>query len=418
MTLPTSLPTVELINDGYALCHPDDLTLLYGNPRFQEWLHVQTMNIPLNDVIETINIQRVLKRINKRGYYTLNLDNEEATIGQPLLLSLSFSKINWEGHTYVALHVRDKSQLKEKDALIKSHTKMIEKNNRELVRQTRQLEQKNEQLKALSSKLGKYLSPQVYNSIFTGENQVQVETYRKHLTIFFSDIEGFTDLTDSIEPEVLASILNQYLQAMSEIAHKYGGTIDKFIGDGILIFFGDPQSKGQKEDALACVLMALEMKKQMTYLRQRWQDQGIHKKLHIRMGINSGFCTVGNFGSENRLEYTVVGGQVNLASRLETLAEPDEILISYQTQALLGDNIHCESKGEVEVKGLPRPVQTYRVVDYNHEALGQRARELTETFDGFSFSLNLDHADKEKALQALRRLISQLELELLKPKGE
>jgi adenylate cyclase len=95
-----------------------------------------------------------------------------------------------------------------------------------------------------SHKLSKYLSPQVYASIFSGEKNVKIEAYRKKLTVFFSDIKGFTELTNRLEPEDLSSLLNSYLNEMSKIAVKYGGTIDKFVGDAILIFFGDPETKG------------------------------------------------------------------------------------------------------------------------------------------------------------------------------
>ena len=122
---------------------------------------------------------------------------------------------------------------------------------------------------------------------------------------------------------------------MSKIALKYGGTIDKFVGDAILIFFGDPETKGEKEDAIACVSMAIEMRKRMQYLRAQWENQGISNPLEIRIGINTGYCNVGNFGSEDRLDYTIIGGEVNLASRLESNAKTGEILVSHETFAFI-----------------------------------------------------------------------------------
>ena len=149
---------------------------------------------------------------------------------------------------------------------------------------------------------------------------MKIEAYRKKLTVFFSDIQGFTELTDRLEPEVLSYLINNYLNEMSNIALKYGGTIDKFVGDAILIFFGDPETKGEKEDATACVLMALEMRERMEHLRKKWEDNGISSSLRIRIGTNTGFCNVGKFGSEDRLDYAIIGGRVNLASRLEPSA--------------------------------------------------------------------------------------------------
>ena len=411
MSLFPPTPTVDILDDGYILCDQEQLQILYVNAKFAEWFPGCQSSSDLSEFIEGFDTNKALKRIGRRGYYTYTLENEDTRAGQPLLFFFSFKTAMLDGETYIFVHVYDHSMLKEKEALIQSHAKMIEKNNHELLRKTRLLEKKNEQLIALSSKLGKYLSPQVYNSIFTGEKQVRVETYRKHLTVFFSDIKGFTELTDSLEPEMLAGILNNYLHEMSEIAYKYGGTVDKFIGDGILIFFGDPTTQGQKEDALACMLMALEMRQRMEQLRRYWRTQGLNKELHIRMGINSGYCTVGNFGSENRMEYTVIGGQVNLASRLETLADPNEILISEHTYMLVQDKVECSSKGQVEVKGIARPIPIF-VVDEDQKQIAEESREVKEEFDGFSLQLDLAHADKEQTIRTLRRIIQQLELGL------
>jgi PAS domain S-box-containing protein len=225
-----------------------------------------------------------------------------------------------------------------------------------------QLAEKNQQLEALSGKLAKYLSRQVYDSIFEGRTEVRVQSYRKLLTVFFSDIQGFADLTDSMEAEPLSDLLNEYLGEMSAIAARHGGTLDKFIGDGIMIFFGDPDSKGSTEDAVACARMALEMRRRIEELRRDWYRRGVTHPLRVRMGINTGYCTVGNFGSEDRLDYTIVGGQVNAASRLEIAAEPDQILISHQTWALVRHEMECRPVGEIKVKGISRPLLTYAMV--------------------------------------------------------
>lgn len=225
-----------------------------------------------------------------------------------------------------------------------------------------QLAEKNQQLEALSAKLAKYLSRQVYDSIFEGRTEVRVQSYRKLLTVFFSDIQGFTDLTDMMEAEPLSDLLNEYLGEMSAIATRHGGTIDKFIGDGIMIFFGDPESRGSTEDAIACARMALEMRQRIEALRDDWYQRGVTQPLRVRIGMNTGYCTVGNFGSEDRLDYTIVGGQVNAASRLEACAEADQILISHQTWALVRSVMECEPVGEIKVKGIARPLLTYALV--------------------------------------------------------
>ena len=144
----------------------------------------------------------------------------------------------------------------------------------------------------------------------------QIKTARKKLTIFFSDVCDFTSITESLEAEDLSYVLNSYLNRMAEIVLKYGGTLDKFIGDAVMVFFGDPETKGTKEDALACVNMAIEMRESLPALRNTWKNEGIDCPLHIRMGMTTGYVTVGNFGSEARMDYTIVGSPVNLAARL------------------------------------------------------------------------------------------------------
>ena len=255
-------------------------------------------------------------------------------------------------------------------------------------------------IEELASKLSKYLSPQVYRSIFSGQKNVQIEANRKKLTVFFSDIKDFTELTDRLEPEVLSSLLNSYLNEMSKIALKYGGTIDKFVGDAILIFFGDPETKGEKADATSCVLMALEMRERMKFMRQIWEDEGISKPLNIRIGINTGYCNVGNFGSEDRLDYTIIGGEVNLASRLESNASVGQILVSHETYSLIKNSITCEEREEINVKGLAHKVRTYQVID-KKEKNEKGVTKLKDNYDGFSLSIDLDVSRKAEVIASL-----------------
>jgi class 3 adenylate cyclase len=222
---------------------------------------------------------------------------------------------------------------------------------------------KNKRLEALSNKLAKYLSPQVYNSIFSGEREVKLVSDRKRLTVFFSDIAGFTETADRLESEDLTQLLNHYLTEMSQIALAFGATIDKYVGDAIVAFFGDPETQGVKGDALACVKMAIAMQRRLRELKGVWRASGIEKPLECRIGINTGYCTVGNFGSEDRMDYTIIGGGVNLASRLETAAKPGQILISYETFAHVKDEIYCQERGKINVKGIAYPVATYEVID-------------------------------------------------------
>jgi class 3 adenylate cyclase len=279
-----------------------------------------------------------------------------------------------------------------------------------LVKAKSQIQHQREQSISLSHKLAKYLSPQVWQSIFTGERDVRLETQRKKLTIFFSDIKGFTELAEEMEPESLTELLNSYFNEMSQIALKYGGTIDKFVGDSIMIFFGDPTSRGPKEDTLACVAMAIEMRKHMKILRQKWQSQGIKTPLQIRIGMSTGYSTVGNFGAENRMDYTIIGKEVNLAARLEQLADPGEILISYETFSLVKDTVMCRDKGEITVKGFSRPVPIYQIVDFRRD-IGAGQSFIEHETGGFALYLDTDKVtDEEKDLvvRALERAAEKL----------
>lgn len=282
-------------------------------------------------------------------------------------------------------------------------------------RQGRRLEQAQqliniEQSKAadLASNLAKYLSPQVWESIFTGNQRVILETRRKKLTVFFSDICGFTELAEEMEAEALTDLLNNYLNEMSRIALQYGGTIDKFIGDSVMIFFGDPVSRGAKQDAEAAVSMAIAMRKHMKILRQQWRARGITRPLEIRMGLSTGYCTVGNFGADMRMDYTIIGREVNLASRLESAAAAGEILIPHETWSLIKDLIMCRDKGRIEVRGFSRPVQIYQVVDLRRD-LGSAPTFVEHELPGFSMYLdtnsirNYDKADVVKALERAAR---------------
>ena len=263
-------------------------------------------------------------------------------------------------------------------------------------------------IEELASKLSKYLSPQVYRSIFSGQKNVQIEANRKKLTVFFSDIKDFTELTDRLEPEVLSSLLNSYLNEMSKIALKYGGTIDKFVGDAILIFFGDPETNGEKADATSCVLMALEMRERMKFMRQIWEDEGISKPLNIRIGINTGYCNVGNFGSEDRLDYTIIGGEVNLASRLESNASVGQILVSHETYSLIKNSITCEEREEINVKGLAHKVRTYQVID-KKEKNEKGVTKLKDNYEGFSLSIDLDVSRKAEVIASLKNALAKIQ---------
>jgi adenylate cyclase len=273
-----------------------------------------------------------------------------------------------------------------------------------------ELAKKNRELEVLSNKLSKYLAPQVYNSIFTGEQEVELASQRKKLTVFFSDIADFTETTDKMESEDLTALLNQFLTEMSRVALACGATIDKYDGDRIMVFLGDPETRGVNQDAIVCVRMAIAMQKRLRELADIWLSMGIATPLRCRMGIHTGYCTVGNFGSEDRMDYTIVGSTVNLASRLEHEAPVGGILISYETYALVKNEIRCEARGRVRVKGIGYPIAVYEAMDLieNIEAQSQPLNaELLH------LKLQLDHRlmtaeEQREARQVLENALARL----------
>ena len=283
--------------------------------------------------------------------------------------------------------------------------------NESLLRETaaahKELAAKSSMLEQLSNQLSKYLSPQVYKSIFSGKQEVKITSRRKKLTVFFSDIVGFTETTDNLESEELSNLLNHYLTKMSKIALEHGATIDKYVGDAILIFFGDPESQGVKEDAKACVQMAIAMQRRMRELQIEWQDRGLEKPFQVRMGINTGFCTVGNFGSEDRMDYTIIGNEVNLAARLESHAEVGGILLAHETYSLVKDTILAEEQDVISVKGFSKPFQNYKVIGI-YDDLAGTGRVIRKEVDGLRLLVDLGEQDKTRMIQAIEEVLLQL----------
>ena len=271
-----------------------------------------------------------------------------------------------------------------------------------------EVEKKSKEVEAISTKLSKYLSPQIHEQIFSGKQDAEVKSNRKKLTMFFSDIVGFTSISDELESEEITNLLNFYLNEMSDIALEFGGTIDKYIGDGLMIFFGDPDTLGVEEDAKKCVEMAISMQKKMNELTGYWgKTFGLKKELQVRMGINTGFCTVGNFGSNDRLDYTAVGSAVNLASRLESAATPGAIMVSEETYLLVKQYFSFKDPKEIEIKGLLRKVKLYEL----EIETSVQDKIISIHRSNFDISINRKSITQED-LSEIKALLSELEVSL------
>jgi adenylate cyclase len=304
-----------------------------------------------------------------------------------------------EGGT-VAVYT-DISAIKNAEAEIREAKRKAELANALVNEQKRALE-------VLSTKLSKYLSPQVYSSIFIGQREVEIASSRKKLTVFFSDIADFTATTDDLESEELTGLLNHYLTEMSKIALEHGATIDKYIGDAIVAFFGDPESRGVKDDALACVNMAIAMQRRLRELQSDWRDSGMERPFQLRIGVNTGYCTVGNFGSEDRMDYTIIGSPVNLAARLQSYGEPGSILLSHETYSLVKEAIRAEEQASIQVKGFSKPIRNYKVVAQFDDPSDQTP-VMREEQAGLRIFMDFRKLDKARAVAALKSMLSKLE---------
>ena len=262
-----------------------------------------------------------------------------------------------------------------------------------------------------ANQLSRYAPVQLWQSIMKGESEAKIEYKRKKMTIFFSDIQGFTELSETLIPDDLAFLLNDYLSHMTEIAKQYEATVDKFMGDAILIFFGDPHTQGVEQDAKTCLEMAMAMRQQMKLLRERWIKMG-YPPLHIRMGISTGYCHVGNYGATHRMAYTIVGRDANLAARLQSAAEVDEILISEETHNLIKNDYLCAPKAPIFLKGIQGPVKTWQVMERYSTNKVDYQQWFDYEYKGFHLLLNLDEVQNfeyPQLIEVLEKMLKRIQ---------
>jgi adenylate cyclase len=349
---------IENSSEGFAFYDPDD-RLVLCNTRYRELLYPNSdIDIEPGTTFETVirgaaengHIVDTEGRIDEWIADRLSVHHDP---GQPRIQQrnggqwiLITERKTGDGGT-VAIY-SDITDLKQREE--------------EITRKSNDLEETNKILKKAQDQISKYIDPNVTEKIFKGEFTAELSHKRTKLTMFFSDIKDFTQFTDASDPEDVAKLLNEYLGEMAQIVRAWGGTIPQFTGDSIYAIFGAPDSKGELNDALSCVHMAVEMQERMKTLRKRWWNQGIQFPFEIRCGIHTGMANVGNYGSEGFMEYSAIGLNTNLASRLEQVCKPGEIYLSHSTWAMVKDEISCEEIGTIEVKGFHYPIRTYQVL--------------------------------------------------------
>ncbi|MDX1498076.1 MAG: adenylate/guanylate cyclase domain-containing protein [Salinisphaeraceae bacterium] len=236
---------------------------------------------------------------------------------------------------------------------------MHDRRSRCIYRDQRIIERQKASLERVQGQIRRYMPPAVAEQIIAGNEASIAEPKRQRVTVLFSDIVGFTDIADRVEPEVMTQVINEYMAAMSELIDAHQGTVNEFIGDGLMALFGAPDALDPETQAQQAIISAQAMQAKLPELNQHWRKLGLGEALQIRIGINTGMVSVGSYGSEGRMTYTAIGLQTNIAARIQSHCEPGGILISEASCHLVEDHIDCVPKGEVECKGVHFPVKVY-----------------------------------------------------------
>lgn len=391
----------------------DRLEIQRVNDNFKAFFPVlgNVANVPFPDVLERIGvpgaqIDAFVRDIQDKGTVlipeiTVDVDGEERV----------YSLLSTRTHDDVFSHLNGpQGQFVDRTAEARLRRER-EGLTAQLLEDQEIIEAKTRQLEDLAGRLAKYLSPQIYQSLFDSDQAEDHGHQRRNLTVFFSDIEGFTDLTEMIAPERLARLVNSFLSEMTTIAIESGGTIDKFIGDSVKVFFGDPSTEGEVEDALKCVEMALRMQARVEELQAHWRRLGMPHDLKVRMGIATGYCTVGNFGSDQRLDYTALGRPVNLAARLQSLAPPNGIVAAESTVRLIEHEVACSSFIDIAPKGFKRPIKAYKIDEFKSREHREKRPLFSHIGDRVSVTLT-DTSDVDAAIEELRGVQAEIQRRL------
>jgi class 3 adenylate cyclase/PAS domain-containing protein len=351
---------IENSSEGFAFFDPDD-RLVLCNTRYRELLDPNT-DI---DIEPGTAFENIIRSAARNGHIV----DAEGRIDEWVADRLAFHRDPGEPRIQQRssgqwILITERKTGDGGTVAVYSDITDLKKREEELTSKSNALEETNKRLKSAQEQISKYIDPHITEKIFKGEFSAELSHRRTKLTMFFSDIKDFTQFTDASDPEDVAMLLNEYLGEMARIVRKWGGTIPQFTGDSIYAIFGAPDSKGEQGDALACLHMALEMQLKMKTLREKWWNQGVQFPFEIRCGIHTGMANVGNYGSEGFMEYSAIGLNTNLASRLEQACQPGEIYLSHTSWALVKNEIPCEEVGTIEVKGFHYPIQTYRVLQH------------------------------------------------------
>jgi class 3 adenylate cyclase len=273
----------------------------------------------------------------------------------PVLLG---ARIN-AGLTKKSLHDLERQHVEETERLNRRLEARVDEQMAELVR---------------TGELKRFMPHQVAESLLAGQLAPSEGFERRKLTLLFADMVGFTDLSDSLEPEELSEVLNEYLREMTAVAVTHGGTLDNYIGDGLMVIFGAPQRTDEAVQAWSAMQAAFGMKARAEELSAAVRGRGIPADLRVRVGLNTGHCTVGIFGSDVLRAYKAVGFAVNVAARLQSEADPGTVLCGFRTYALVKERVRAKQREPLTLKGASRPVEAWEILGLS-DAKGERAVE-------------------------------------------
>ena len=244
---------------------------------------------------------------------------------------------------------------------LRERTDQLEARSQEVIKLNQQLEQRvADQIGEIErmGRLRRFLPPQVADLIVASGTEKQLESHRQEITALFCDLRGFTGFSESSDPEDVMTLLRDYHAAIGEIVIKYGGTLERYAGDGVMVVFNDPVPI--PDPALQAVQMALDMRVAIGALTEKWRRVG--HELGFGIGIAHGFATLGTIGFEGRFDYAAIGTVSNVASRLCDEAKPGQILISPRVLMAVEDAVRVEEVGEFTLKGIRRPLAAYNVL--------------------------------------------------------
>ncbi|MBA7706681.1 Adenylate cyclase 2 [subsurface metagenome] len=264
---------------------------------------------------------------------------------------------------HAALVARVKSMLRIKDLhdTVRDQAARLEEQSAQLAEWNRTLEQRvEEQLAELErvGRLKRFLSPQLAELIVSSEDEGLLESHRREITVVFCDLRGFTAFSETGEPEEVMGVLREYHGAMGTLIFRFKGTLERFAGDGLMVFFNDPLPC--KDPAARAVKMAVAMRERVGELSKEWRKRSY--QLGFGVGIAQGYATLGKIGFEGRFDYAAIGTVTNLASRLCDEAQAAQVLISQRVYAAVEELVDVEPVGELALKGLHRPVTAYNVL--------------------------------------------------------